>query len=259
MSARRGILDWGIGGVGVLRALRERGVDDDVVYLSDAGVVPYGKQGRAALRTRLAQVAALFAREGAADVVVACNAASCALDGDDEMFETPSGSVVLHGIVPAAVAAAAASPARRIGVLGGGRTIASGVYQERLPAAGARALRFAVAQPLSAFVEAGRLDGDDVVAAVRAALDALGDVDAVLLACTHYPALAPVFARLGAAPLLDPAAHVAVPPRAARARGAPGASLRFLTTGDPAAARVSASRAFGVDVGDARRVGLDFA
>jgi glutamate racemase len=71
-------------------------------------------------------------------------------------------------------------------------------------------LQFQPAQPLSAFVEAGELDTPDVEAEIARLLRRFDSIEALLLACTHYPALIPVFRRLAPAmELLDPGAEMA--------------------------------------------------
>ena len=74
-----GIIDWGIGGIGVYKALKERLGDLPVVYFSDTGTTPYGKMSKRELNGRLDQVIAFLKAQGAANIVIACNAASTAI------------------------------------------------------------------------------------------------------------------------------------------------------------------------------------
>src|SRR5947199_174761 len=67
------------------------------------------------------------------------------------------------------IAMAVACGNRRIGVIGGRRTIESGIFGSRLRALGLD-VRCRIAQPLSALVEAGELSGARVRAAVAAVL-----------------------------------------------------------------------------------------
>ena len=50
-----GILDWGVGGLFALEMARQREPSLDLVYLSDAGNTPYGKQPRSELRRSVAR------------------------------------------------------------------------------------------------------------------------------------------------------------------------------------------------------------
>lgn len=204
-----GIVDWGIGGLSVYRAMRHQGQTSDVLYFSDSGSVPYGKQSRSQLRERLGQVARFYADRGVKEVLVACHAASSALESG-EHFE----GVAFRSIIPAAVRVVERSAGRRLGVIGGQFTISSHVYQRALDGLG-KDLQFLATQPLSAFVEAGELDSPAVEAEIGRLLESMPGIDALLLACTHYPALGPVFRRIGGdLELLDPGAEMAQSGRA---------------------------------------------
>ncbi len=71
-----GIVDWGIGGIGLVRALDEVAPGLPVLYWSDAGATPYGRMGTDDLAARLTTVVTELAERGATEVVLACNAAS---------------------------------------------------------------------------------------------------------------------------------------------------------------------------------------
>ncbi len=232
-----GLMDWGIGGFSVYAALRKSGSSADVVYLSDAGNTSYGKLSTAEMRARFVDLGRFFRARGVGEVLVGCNAASSALAGDAETFE----GVVFHSIIPAGVRAAQASKKKRIGVIGGDLTIASGVYQRLL--SGPR-YAFRSAQPLSGFVERGDLSSDECCDVIYAVVDQLDEPGALLLACTHYPALAASFAfACPGVDLLDPAPFLILANRPPRGQS----SLEFYTTG-PAGAAAIARKAFGVDV-----------
>jgi glutamate racemase len=101
------------------------------------------------------------------------------------------------------------------------------------------------AQPLSALVEAGLLEGTETEAAVAKVLAELPGVNTILLACTHYPALAPAFRKLRPGlTLLDPA-EMAVADLDPSKLSATGRD-RFFTTGDLEAMEKSAKLAFGI-------------
>lgn len=234
------VLDWGIGGFGFVRAFQSLHPESRLVYFSDSGRTPYGLMPVRELRPRLGEIA-LWARDhGARHLVVACNAASSALGAD--AYALP-----VLGIVEAGVMQVYQSGYQRVAILGGRRTVLSGAYARPLRAHGLEVVQ-RIAQPLSALVEAGELTGPRVEATLTKITRGLGDVDAVVLACTHYPAIAPAIqAHLPGVGLLDPAVALArsVPPPAARG----GASLTCYTTGSPESSRRTAEAAFGLDPG----------
>lgn len=236
---RVGVMDWGVGGLGALAALRRRFPRLDLAYASDSGFTPYGLVPAEVLAARVAAVARAL---DVTHLVVACNAASTVIDA--AALPIPSTGVIAHGVT-----VALASAARRIAILGGQRTIDAGHHAQALAAHGVVAIP-RVAQPLSAHVEAGRLDGPALEADVAAVCAPLrGQVDAALLACTHYPAIAPVLARhLPGVALLDPV-DALVDWIAARwsLDDAPGdGALTAMTSGDPDALRIVGLAAFGV-------------
>jgi len=237
------VVDWGIGGLGFYRLFAARHPGVAVVYVSDTGFTPYGKVPRRELAARVDRVLRHVGEmHGAAHAVVACNAASTVLC---DLKIVRDGMRVTGVIAPAVAALADAAPAR-IGVIGGRRTVVSGVYGRALRGAGHH-VRQRIAQPLSAHVEAGRLDTPDVRGDVARILAPLRAVEVLVMACTHYPALAPLLAeRCPAAALFDPAAATLAHVEREWPLADGGAPHRFLTTGDPEAMRRSARLAFGV-------------
>ena len=96
-----------------------------------------------------------------------------------------------------------------VGVVGGRRTIAGGHYRRGLARPG-RVVLSRVAQPLSAHIEAGRTGSPQFLADLARILAPLRRVDALVLACTHYPAASRWFAAaLPDTLLIDPAEHLA--------------------------------------------------
>lgn len=233
------ILDWGIGGIDFLARLRVRHPDVPVIYWSDSGATPYGKLARDALATRVAAVAAALRGRGATHLVIACNAASTVID-HPALART---GLQICGVIAPAIAATLADPARSVGVIGGRRTIRSGLYRRALVAAGRR-VQQRVAQPLSAMVERGELAGAALAGELDRILGPLRRVDALVLACTHYTALlAPIRERLPRARVIDPAAATLAHVERTWSLGHVGTDM-FLTTGAPEATRDAARLAF---------------
>jgi len=244
------VMDWGIGGVDTLQRLHGR-VAADWVYLSDSGQPPYGLLDDEALRARIRAVAEAFAPDL---LVVACNAASAALVPN--LCACRLAGVIEPGI---ALTLRQTAPGERIGILGGRRTIDAGLHAEALEAAG-RLPVARVAQPLSAHVEAGRLSGAELDTDLLPLVAELAHCDAVLLACTHYPALLPRLRELlPAMRWLDPVEELvdelasALP---ALGEGEVPRAPQMLTTGDAQASELAAKLAFGAAFGPWERVAL---
>ncbi len=249
------ILDWGIGGLGFFKLLRQRHPKVSVIYWSDAGYTPYGTIPAQQLAARVRRVAGELRRLGADRLVVACNAASTilpALGVRDTAgpMTTAHGTIDVTGVIAHAVDLTTASGARTVGVIGGRRTIRSGIYRKDLEAAGL-AVRQRVAQPLSAHIEAGDLDSAALHQDLSHILRPLRGVDALLLACTHYPALGDRFcAYVPGTRLLDPAHQIL---RWVTRNWVTGQRLergpdQFISTGNVRVMRKAAARAFDVSL-----------
>lgn len=241
VAACLGIIDWGIGGIGLLCELDTLAPGLPVVYWSDTGAIPYGRMRGDELSTRLTAVVAALAELGVTEAVLACNSASTVL-GRLDATPIPVEGVISHGVasVPDDIAA--------VGVVGGRRTIASGRYRRGLAQPG-RVVRCRVAQPLSAHIEDGRAGSPEFLADLTRILSPLRYVDALVLACTHYPAARRWFAAaLPDVVLIDPVDRLAATVASRYAHATTDlrpASRTFLTTGDPEAMRRGAARAWG--------------
>ena len=252
-SPRLGIVDWGIGGLGLLRLVDRDLPGLDVVYWSDTGAVPYGLQSTGDLAARLRYVITQLADRGCTEVVLGCNAASTVVD------RLASSPIPVAGIIEAGIAAVPTHLEGVIGVIGGRRTIRSGAYRRGLTRPD-RTVVGRIAQPLSAHIEAGRIESPEFQADLHQVVEPLRGADAVILACTHYPAATPQFAEaLPGTLLVDPAEHLAGG-IVARLRGSVGAlagKRTILTTGDVERMRSSARHAWGTILPEITSVAVD--
>ncbi len=250
-----GVYDSGYGGLTVLRALRAALPHHDFVYLGDSGRAPYGGRDTDTILDFAEQCVERLFEEGCPLVVVACHTVSCvALRHLQRRYANGSaeGARRILGVtIPAAEAAVAAS-AGHIGVLGTARTVSSGTFGTELAKLGPHRVTQQAAPLLAPIVEEGWEDSAIARLAVARYVAELGDIDTLVLGCTHYPLLRAAFeASLPAGvALLDPAPFVAA--RLAdwldRHPGfvAPGSgALRFLCTGDPAGFRAHGERFLG--------------
>lgn len=249
MTSCVGIVDWGIGGLDFYRKFKSAFPRVPVRYWSDAGFTPYGKLGETGLRDRLCFVLERLQSQGVTHCVVACNAASSALPLDI--------GVPCCGVIEPTVGAmlTRCDPADQVALLGGERTIRSLAYQAPLEQGGFEVIA-RVAQPLSALVEAGRLDGDEVARAVAEIAKPIADAPILVLACTHYIALWPELRKVvRARTVIDPAAETLNYVRGRWRFHVDGQAHDVLcTTGAPETMRDSALRAFGVRLGDVEQV-----
>lgn len=191
-----GVFDSGIGGLTVLRTLRESLPEESFVYLGDTARVPYGnKSPEAVLRFSRENVAFLI-QQGVKFVVVACNTASAeAVPVLQEEFSLP----IVGVLEPGVRAALKATQNNRIGVIGTAGTIRSDAYQKRIRELNPKVNVTARACPLFVpLVEEGWLDSDVTRMVATTYLNDLRDegIDALVLGCTHYPLLRDVIGRV---------------------------------------------------------------
>jgi glutamate racemase len=243
-----GLFDSGLGGLTVLRRVHELLPAHDLLFLADQAHVPYGDRSEPDLLHLLSQNLTWLDESGVDAIVMACNT-SCAMG---ERFGWPQTRTVVLDLIESAAMAVERAGYTRVGVVATAATARSGSYARticvRVPDAHVVEIGAPALVPL---VEAGKLKGDEPRSAVREVCAALPrDLDAVVLACTHYPMLQDHFAEaLGAAvALIDPALVQAERAAAlARASGLTPASGRIecVTNGDIGRFRESLDRLIG--------------
>lgn len=236
-----GIIDWGIGGIGVYKLIKKQRPEVGIVYFSDTGVTPYGRMSRAELVARLNAVISFFKTKGVTHLVIGCNAASTAIP-----YIYPQG-LVIEGVIDAAVEMTVRLKPTRLGLIGGRRTVLSGVYTKAFESRNIN-IEQRIAQPLSGLIEGGNLSSGRLRTECRRILSPIRNCSHILLACTHYPAIAEVMKEFVSAEtvFVDPAAELVK--RTARWKIASGTD-KFFCSGDARQMRTSAKRAFGVNIG----------
>lgn len=192
-----GIFDSGIGGLTVLREIRQRLPRETIKYLGDTARVPYGTRSAQTVLKYASANTEFLNRQDIKLLVIACNTASAVAT---EHLRSTYSLPVIDVVCPGARAAVDTTRSGRIGIIGTEATIVSGAYQREISA-----LREDVhisAQPCPLFVplvEQGWVDEDDSVVQmiVRRYLEPMLDsrIDTLVLACTHYPLLKKAIGR----------------------------------------------------------------
>jgi glutamate racemase len=174
---------------------------------------------------------------------------------------------VIGVISPEARAAVQATRNRRVGLLATQGTVDGGRYRDLVLSLDAGVELHAVACPrLVPLIESDDPYGEETESAVRAYAAPLkgAGVDTVILGCTHYPLIRPVFQRVfgrditlvfsaeeTAREVSDTLTRKRVENDAQRT-----GAYRFLTTGDPAAFREMGRRFLQLPIGDVEHVTL---
>lgn len=252
-----GVFDSGVGGLTVLSELRRRLPTESTIYLGDSARTPYGPRSGDEVRRFTAECAGWLLDQDVKLLLLACNTATAqALDMVRERAAVP----VLGVVRPGAVAVAAATRTRHVGVIATAGTVASGAYPRAIDEADPRTQVAQQACPdLVPLVEAGTLDGPLVENALGGYLGTLfaadAEIDTLLLGCTHYPLLRQLIEGLvgPTVSVVDSAFTAALATEdlldALGARSTRGQPVsRIVTTGDVAAFSEVASRVFGTEL-----------
>jgi len=244
-SSPIGIFDSGVGGISVLRAIREQMPEESVIYFGDQGHIPYGPRPMEQIRDFSEAITNFLLQQHAKIIVVACNTASAAaLKHLREKFW----DVPFVGMEPAVKPAAERTQTGKVGVLATPATFQGALYASVVE-------RFAngvelfqnTCNGLVQEIERGNLSGIETRRILEEALLPMMEknIDTVVLGCTHYPFVIPLIQRIvGDAKrvrVIDPAPSVAKQVRRLLEAGgmksyssAPG-DVIFYTSGDPAA------------------------
>src|SRR6266404_6326909 len=191
-----GVFDSGIGGLTVVKALRDLLPSESIFYLGDTARVPYGPKSPETVQRYAVELAGILTRKNAKALVVACNTvSSVALPLLTRKFSVP----VIGVIEPGARAALQATRNRHIGVIGTRATIRSGAYEKALRATDNNVRVSSRACPLLVpLIEEGLLDDDVTDRVIARYLEPLlsDGIDTLVLGCTHYPLLAGAITRV---------------------------------------------------------------
>jgi glutamate racemase len=259
-----GVFDSGVGGLTVLHECLVTMPHEDFVYLGDHARLPYGPRPLDEVRRFAKEIGAYLEAQGVKLVVAACNTAtSAALPQLQEELEVP----VVGVITPEAHAAVQATRNRRVGLLATEGTVNAGRYAELVHALDAGVALVAVACPrLVPLIESDDPFGaatTDVVREYAVPLKETG-VDTVILGCTHYPLIRPIFQRVFGrdVTLVFSAEETAREVAETLARkGFENAAdregqYRFMTTGDPHAFREMGARFLQLPITEVEHVDL---
>lgn len=240
-SSPIGIFDSGVGGLSVLKAIRQQLPNESVIYLADQNHVPYGKRTLSEVRKFSTEITNFLLDMGAKLIVVACNTASAAaLHFLRETF--PNTSFV--GMEPAVKPAAEISLTRKVGVLATSATFQGALYSSVVERFAKDVTLYQQTCPgLVEQIEKGQLDSQETRDILTKALTPMiqKGIDTVVLGCTHYPFVISQIKQISGENIrvIDPAPAVArqvekvLEAKLLKADDQKVFSMRFFTTGDP--------------------------
>ena len=188
-SSPIGVFDSGIGGLSVLRHLRQLLPNESFIYFADSGYAPYGDKTEDEIQERSLKIAQFLVSKNIKALVVACNTATAAAI---KMLRQQFPALIIIGIEPGLKPAALQSKTKKIGVLATRSTIQSQKFNQ---------LRDQLEQEMQVqfftqacvglvnLIEQGNMESEDMTQLLNQFVEPLilQGVDAIVLGCTHYP------------------------------------------------------------------------
>ncbi|MCX7114992.1 MAG: glutamate racemase [Gammaproteobacteria bacterium] len=195
LSLPIGVFDSGMGGLTVLKALRQVLPQESFLYLGDTARLPYGTKSIHTVQNYADQMVRTLINRGIKALVVACNTATTA--ALPNLKATFPDLPIIGVLDPGATEAVFHTKNHRIFILATETTIASNGYQKRilqkLPQA---QLRAQAANVLVALAEEGMATNAVASEALKHYLTDFSQEDTILLGCTHFPVFMPILKQL---------------------------------------------------------------
>jgi glutamate racemase len=210
-SSPIGIFDSGVGGLSVLKAIRELLPNEDLLFIADQGHVPYGPRPMDEVRQFSEEIARYLIDQGAKLIVVACNTASAAaLVHLRQTFPT----IPIVGMEPAVKPAAEITETGVVGVLATPATFQGELYASVVERFATDVLLLQnTCAGLVVEIEAGNMEGEETAIILEGALKPMmaAKIDTIVLGCTHYPFVIPQIKQIvgDSVRVIDPAPAIA--------------------------------------------------
>lgn len=183
-----GLFDSGIGGLTVARALVKFLPKENIIYFGDTAHLPYGEKSTAAIQAYAVKIAHMLLQQECKLILIACNSASAAAY---ELVKEYIGSkaIVMNVIDPTIRLLKEKFTCKHIGLIGTKQTVNSHIYKKKIDDLNLNIKLSSYATNLlaSAIEEFGNHYALDSLLQVYLSYPELQNIDALVLACTHYP------------------------------------------------------------------------
>jgi glutamate racemase len=187
-----GIFDSGIGGLTVASAITRTFPNESILYFGDTAHLPYGEKSVQSIQKYSLEIADFLLEKGCKMLVIACNTASAA--AYELLLGKYSDSVPVVDVISPLVELIASKNFSKVGVMATKATVRSDVYNKKINQLNAETEVVSLATGLLAsMIEEGFFNNDVSRAVLHKYLTYpdFEDIDALLLACTHYPLIKP--------------------------------------------------------------------
>ena len=188
-----GIFDSGVGGLTVANAISRLLPQENLVYFGDTEHMPYGEKSSELIQEFSIKISKyLIEVKHCKAIVIACNTASAV--AYSYLKEKYLGEVPIINVIDPMIELIVSENYKKVGIIATRGTIASNVYQNKLKRRCPHQNYAALATPLLAsMIEENFVTDEISQAVIRKYLSdpVLSNIDALVLACTHYPLIAP--------------------------------------------------------------------
>lgn len=187
-----GVFDSGIGGLTVANAIQQRLPQEQLVYFGDTAHLPYGDKSADAIRYYSLRIAKFLLEQNCKMIVIACNSASTA--AYKVLLDFFRQEALFVNVVDPLVDRVVSEGFQKVGLIATKATVHSGVYEQlfrqKQPGLELRSLATPLLTPM---IEEGYLQNRISSALIDNYLQdpQLEGIEALLLACTHYPLIRP--------------------------------------------------------------------
>lgn len=189
MNNSIGVFDSGIGGLSVLRHIRQLLPHESLIYFADSAFAPYGDKTEEQIKERSLKIAQFLIDQHIKALVVACNTATAAAIN---VLRSTFPDLIIIGIEPGLKPAALLSQTKKIGVMATRRTLESQKFKLlRDQLSTEMHVQFCpqACVGLVDLIEQGKLNSTEMHTLLENYIEPLlaQNIDSLVLGCTHYP------------------------------------------------------------------------
>lgn len=188
-----GIFDSGVGGLTVASAVKQLLPQENIIYFGDVAHHPYGEKSTAAIQAYTIKICDMLLQQHCKLILIACNSASSAAYELAKEY-IASKALVMNVIDPVVNYLRENFAKKRIGLIGTKQTVNSNIYKKKLDLLQLDIDLRSIATPLLApMIEEGFIDNPILASVLHNYLadTQLQSIEALVLACTHYPLVKP--------------------------------------------------------------------
>jgi len=207
-----GIFDSGIGGLTVAHAIVKQLPHENIVYFGDTAHLPYGDKSATTIQAYSIKIAHMLLQQQCKLILIACNSASAAAYELVKEY-IASQAIVMNVIDPVVHLVRDNYSNKNLGLIGTRQTVNSNVYKKKIDNLNCGIQLNSVATNIlaSAIEEFGNGKAIDGLLEEYLNHDSLKNLDALILACTHYPIVKEKIAKFfnNKIDIIDPSEAVA--------------------------------------------------